>query len=141
MFRGHGTPSTLTADGRAKVRHRFLNTAPHLQVDARGLSFVSGGPYPKIVFFWKVPQDMSTEDIVQNSSIVEPQISRNLTVFESRQAAAEIHNLLGNVSGVSSRATNLIHKLLNPNLHQDLKLREEENMTRLANMVMNTDCE
>jgi hypothetical protein len=141
MFRGHGTPSTLTADGRAKVRHRFLKTAPHLQVDARGLSFVPGGPYPKILFFWKVPQDMSTEEIVRNNSIVEVQIARNLPVFESRQAAAEIRNLLGNVSGVSSRAANLIHKLLNPNLRQDLTLREEEKMTHLANMVMNTDCE
>jgi hypothetical protein len=45
------------------------------------------------------------------------------------------------VSGVSSRAANLIRKLLNPNLHQDLTLREEEKMMRLANMVMNTDCE
>jgi hypothetical protein len=141
MFRGHGTPSTLTPDGPAKVRRSFLKTAPHLQVDARGLSFVPGGPYPKILFFWKVPQDMYTEEIVQNNSIVEVQIARNLPVFESRHAAAEIHNLLGNVSGVSSRASNLIRKLLNPNLSQDLTLREEEKMTRLANMVMNTDCE
>jgi hypothetical protein len=51
MFRGHGTPSNLTADGRAKVRRSFLKTAPHLQVDARGLSFVPGGPYPKNLFF------------------------------------------------------------------------------------------
>jgi hypothetical protein len=42
---------------------------------------------------------------------------------------------------VSTRAANLIRKLLNPNLCQDLPLREEENMTRLANMVMRTDCE
>jgi hypothetical protein len=84
---------------------------------------------------------MSTEEIVRNNSIVEVQIARNLPVFESRQAAAEIRNLLGNVSGVSSRVANLIRKLLNPNLRQDLTLREEEKMTRLANMVMNTDFE
>jgi hypothetical protein len=30
VFRGHGIPSTLTADGRAKVRRSFLKTAPHL---------------------------------------------------------------------------------------------------------------
>jgi hypothetical protein len=84
---------------------------------------------------------MSTEEIVRNNSIVEVQIARNLPVFESRQGAAEIRNLLGNVSGVSSRAANLIRKLLNPNLRRDLTLREEEKMTRLANMVMNTDCE
>jgi hypothetical protein len=144
MFRGHGTPSTLTSDGRAKVRRSFLKTVPHLQVDARGLSFFPGGPggpYPKMLFFWKVPQDMSTEEIVRNNSIVKVQIARNLPVFESRQADAEIRNLLGNVSGVSSRAANLIRKLLKPNLSQDLTLREEEKMTHLANMVMNTDCE
>jgi hypothetical protein len=141
MFRGHGTPSTLTEDGRDKVWRSFLKTAPHLQVDSRGLSFFPGGPYPKILFFWKVPQDMSTEEIVQNNSIVEVQIARNFPLFESRQAAAEIRNLLGNVSVMSSRAANLIRKLLNPNLLQNLTLREEEKMTRLANMVMNTDCE
>jgi hypothetical protein len=138
VFRGHVTPSTLTADGRTKVRRSF---PPHVQVDARDLSFVPGGPYPKILFFWKVPQYMSMEQIVRNNSIVEAQIARNLPVFESGQAAAEICNLLGNVSGVSSWASNLIHKLLNPNLRQDLTLRGEEKMTRLANMVMNTDCE
>jgi hypothetical protein len=88
MFCGHGTPSTLTADICAKVRRRFLKTAPHLQVDAIGLFFVPGGPYQKILFFWKVPQDMSTEEIVLNNSIVEVQIARNLPVFESLQAAA-----------------------------------------------------
>jgi hypothetical protein len=141
MFRGHGTPSTLTSDGRAKEWRSFLKNAPNLQVDARCFSFVPGGPYPKMLFFWKVPQDMSTEEIVRNNSIVEVQIADNLPVFESRKAAPEIRNLLGNVSGVSSRAANLIRKLLNPNLRQYLTLREEENMTRLANMVMNTDCE
>jgi hypothetical protein len=143
MFRGHGTPSTLKACGRAKVRHSFLKTAPHLQVDARGLSFVPGGPYPNMIFFWKVPQDTdtSTEEIVRNNSTVEVHIVRNLPVFESQQAAAEISNLLGNVSGVSSRAATLIRKLLNPNLRQDLTLREEEKITRLVNMVMNTYCE
>jgi hypothetical protein len=68
---------------------------------------------------------MSAEEIVRNNKIVEVQVARNLPVFESRQAAAGIRNLLGNVSGVSTWAATLVLKLLNPNLHQDLTLREE----------------
>jgi hypothetical protein len=45
-------------------------------------------PLPKDFFFWKVPQDMYTKEIVRNNSIVEVQIARNLPVFESRQASA-----------------------------------------------------
>jgi hypothetical protein len=109
---------------------RWMQEVCPLSLEALTQRFFSSGRFPK-----------TCPRIVRNNSILEVQIARNLPVFGSRKAAAETRNLLGNVSGVSSRAANLIRKFLNPNLRQDLTLREEEKTTRLANMVMNTDCE
>jgi hypothetical protein len=45
--------------------------------------------------------------------LVEVEIARQFPFFESRQALAEIRNLLGLVTGVTHRAMSFIEKILN----------------------------
>jgi hypothetical protein len=50
IFGGNGDPSAMSIGKRAKVRRSFLSSGPNLQVQARSLTFVPGGPYTKMQF-------------------------------------------------------------------------------------------
>jgi hypothetical protein len=62
-FHDHGDPYDISIDKQANVRCSFLSSEPNLQVEARALTFVPGGPYPKMHLFWKIPSNLLDDEL------------------------------------------------------------------------------
>jgi hypothetical protein len=75
------------------------------------------------------------DELHRKNTLVEVEISRQLPFFETHQASAEIHNLLGLVMGVTPRTVSLIEKLLN--LKEIQGSSHKKKLSNLANMIMN----
>jgi hypothetical protein len=103
----------MSIDKQANVRCSFPSSGPNLQVEARALTFVPGGPYPKMHLCWKIPSNLLNDELHRKNTLVKLEIARQLPFFESRQVSAEIHNLVGLMKGVATCAVSLIEKLLN----------------------------
>jgi hypothetical protein len=135
IFHDHGDPYDMSINNQSNVQRSFLSSGPNLQVEARALIFVPGGPYPKMHLFWKIPSNLLDDELHRNSTLVKVEIARQLPLFKIGQALSEIRNLLGLVTGMMHRSVSLIEKLLNIKERKDSS-QEKNQLSNLANMIM-----
>jgi hypothetical protein len=105
-------------------------------VEARALTFVPGGLYPNMHLFWKIPSNLLDDELYLKNTLVEVEIARQLPFYKSHQASAEIHNLLGLVTGVTPRDVSLIEKIFNLK-ERKYSSQEKKKLSNLTHMIMN----
>jgi hypothetical protein len=130
-FHDYGDPYDMSIDTQASVLRSFLSSGPNLQVEVRAPTFVPGGPYPKMHLFWKIPSNLLDDELQRNNTLVEVEIARQLPFFESRQALAEIRNLLGPLAPCPSLKSFSISKSAN------IQAKKKKQLSNLSNMIMN----
>jgi hypothetical protein len=79
--------------------------------------------------FWKIPSNLLEDELHRKNTLVKVEIARQLPFFESRQALAEIRNLLGIVTGVTPHGVSLIEKLFN------IKERKDASQEKISSLI------
>ena len=102
IFKGYSERTDLRSKRHQQLRRSFLRNGPKLCVPARALTYIPGGPVPKIIIMWRYPIGMpvtSPEEFLQKTSSLESEIKANLPKYESRLATADIKKAVARVKG------------------------------------------
>jgi hypothetical protein len=127
----HRDPYDVSIYKQASMRHNFMSIRPNLQVEVRALTFVPGGPYPKMHLFLKIPSNSLDDELHRKHTLVQVEIVRRLPLFESHQALAEIHNLISPLAPCPSLKSFSISK------SAKIQAKKKNQLSNLAIMIMN----
>jgi hypothetical protein len=89
--------------------------------------------------FLEISRFNEPEELHQNHSMVQSQIQRQLPIYESLQASAQIHGLIGRVTGITSITANFVHKLINPRQWQELTKAMRGREQRILTLIKNCE--
>ena len=123
---------------KANLRESFLRKPPQLRVYGRGLSYVPGGAYKKMIWMWKTNNYLSDSKLAEENSKVEYHIKSNLPKFLSKAAASMIDMQISRVTATKS-AAGVIRQYIVGDSRMGTNMKEQERQERIANYIMSSD--